>query len=143
MNIAQLIADRDLAQVTTCNVDMTVRDVVALLADRRIGALPVLQGKQVVGIFSERDLIYRIADMGADCLDRPVGEIMTAPAVTVHPQETVLDALSLMTRRRIRHLPVVDNMGMCGFISIGDLVKSRLDEARHETEAMRNYIQSS
>ncbi len=143
MDIAQLIADRDPAQVFTCHVDMLVRDVVGLLAERRIGALPVMRGAEVAGIFSERDLIYRVAEIGPECLDRPVGEVMTAPAITVEASESVLGALGLMTRRRIRHLPVVDGGRMCGFISIGDLVKSRLDEIHHEAEAMRMYIQSA
>lgn len=143
MEIAKLIADRDPADVIICTVDMVVRDVVALIAEKRIGALPVMDGAMVAGIFSERDLIYKIAQSGEACLDRPVGEIMTAPAITVSAHETVLDALGLMTRRRIRHLPVVDEGAMRGFISIGDLVKSRLDEVRHEAEAMRSYIQSA
>lgn len=142
MEISHLIANRDTGQVVTCDVNMPVRDVITLLAERRIGALPVLCGGEVVGIFSERDLIYRVAEAGSDCLDRPVGDVMTAPAITVSPRETVLNALGLMTRRRIRHLPVVDGNQMCGFISIGDLVKSRLDEIGHEAEAMRHYIQS-
>lgn len=143
MEIAKLIAARDPADIIHCPVDMKVREVVALLAEKRIGALPVIDGQMVVGIFSERDLIYRIAEMGEACLDRAVGDVMTAPAITVGAHETVLDALGLMTRRRIRHLPVLEGGAMRGFISIGDLVKSRLDEVRHEAEALRNYIQSA
>lgn len=143
MEIAKLISGRDPADIIHCTVDMKVRDVVALLAGKRIGALPVIEGKMVVGIFSERDLIYRIAEMGEACLDRAVGDVMTAPAITVGAHETVLDALGLMTRRRIRHLPVLEDGAMRGFISIGDLVKSRLDEVGHEAEALRNYIQSA
>ena len=143
MEIAKLIAGRNPADIIHCTIDMKLRDVVALLAEKRIGALPVIEGKMVVGIFSERDLIYRVAEMGETCLDRAVGDVMTAPAITVGARETVLDALGLMTRRRIRHLPVLEGGAMCGFISIGDLVKSRLDEIRHEAEAMRQYIQSA
>lgn len=143
MDIAKLIASRDPAEIIHCTVDMKVRDVVVMLAEKRIGALPVMDGAKVAGIFSERDLIYRIAELGEACLDRHVGDVMTAPAITVSASETVLDSLALMTRRRIRHLPVVDDGAMAGFISIGDLVKSRLDEVRHEAEAMRNYIQSA
>lgn len=143
MQIAKLIAERDPADIIHCTVDMPVREVVALLAGKRIGALPVMNGSMVAGIFSERDLIYRVAEMGEKCLDCRVGEVMTAPAITVGAQETVLDALALMTRRRIRHLPVLEDGAMCGFISIGDLVKSRLDEVRHEAEALRTYIQSA
>jgi CBS domain-containing protein len=68
---------------------------------------------------------------------------MTSPAITVDQRTTILDALALMTRRRIRHLPVVDGEAMCGFISIGDLVKARLEAIQHEAEAMREYIQTA
>ncbi|WP_209349059.1 CBS domain-containing protein [Pontixanthobacter sp. CEM42] len=143
MDISQLIADRAAADVYTCDVNDRVRQVVAMLAEKRIGALPVMQGGQLAGIFSERDLIYRMADEGAACLEKSVGEVMTAPAITVESSSTVIEALGLMTRRRIRHLPVTENGAMCGFISIGDLVKSRMDEIAGEAEAMRNYIQTA
>lgn len=111
-----------------------------MLAERRIGALPVMQDS-LAGIFSERDVIYRLHEFGPAVLERPVGDVMTAPAVTVTTDTTVLAALSLMTRRRIRHLPVVDAGRMAGFVSIGDLVKYRIDKIRSEAEAMRSYIQ--
>ena len=143
MEISQLIADRAAADIITCDVNDRVRQVVATLAEKRIGALPVMQGGQLAGIFSERDVIYRMADEGAACLEKSVGEVMTAPAITVDIDAKVDDALGMMTRRRIRHLPVVDNGAMCGFISIGDLVKSRMDEVERDAEAMRNYIQTA
>lgn len=142
MQISQLIAERAGSDIITCDAGTPVKDVVAMLARKRIGALPVMQGGQIAGIFSERDLIYRMADEGSACLDKTVGEVMTAPAITVDISAKVIEALALMTRRRIRHLPVVDGTVMCGFISIGDLVKSRIDEVEHEAEAMRNYIQT-
>ncbi|MBD3729841.1 MAG: CBS domain-containing protein [Sphingomonadales bacterium] len=140
MQIAQLIASRPSADIVTCHPDMQLREAVALIAQKRIGALPVVDGGQVVGIFSERDVLYRLAAEGEACLSRSVGEVMTAPAISVDPSSSVLQALALMTRRRIRHLPVVDGTAMCGFISIGDLVKSRIDEIESEAEAMREYI---
>ena len=124
-------------------MDAPVREAIALLASKRIGAVPIMEGGRIVGIFSERDVIYRLADEGDACLERPIGEVMTAPAITVERSATVLDALALMTKRRIRHLPVVDGETMCGFISIGDLVKARLDEIQHEAEAMREYIRTA
>ncbi|QYU69479.1 CBS domain-containing protein [Leptolyngbya sp. 15MV] len=140
MKIAQLIANRASTDVIACDAQAKVADVIALLAEKRIGALPVVEAGQVAGIFSERDVVYRMAQEGAACLERRVGEVMTAPAITVSPDTQVLEALGLMTRRRIRHLPVVDGETMCGFISIGDLVKSRIDEIAQEAEAMRSYI---
>lgn len=143
MNIAQLIANRPSADILSCDVDMTMRDAIAIIAGKRIGALPVMENGAVAGIFSERDVIYRVADSGGDCLDYRVGDVMTAPPITVTTDTSVDQALALMTKRRIRHLPVVDGDVMCGFISIGDLVKSRMDEVEHEAEAMRNYISTS
>ncbi|MDE8651758.1 CBS domain-containing protein [Novosphingobium album (ex Liu et al. 2023)] len=140
MTIGRLIEGRD-AAVLTCHVTTTVRDAAAMLAERRIGALPVMQGESLAGIFSERDVIYRLHEFGPAVLERPVGDVMTAPAVTVTTDTTVLAALSLMTRRRIRHLPVVDEGRMAGFVSIGDLVKYRIDKIESEAEAMRSYIQ--
>ncbi|MDG5752035.1 CBS domain-containing protein [Qipengyuania sp. XHP0211] len=140
MDIGSLIADRRSSDVISCSVDGQVREAVRLLASKRIGALPVMEGGKVVGIFSERDVIYRLAEEGDACLARPVGDVMTSPPITVDRATKIDQALALMTKRRIRHLPVLDGDTMCGFISIGDLVKSRFDEVQHEAEAMRDYI---
>jgi len=120
-----------------------VRDVISMLAQRRIGCVPVLLDGNVAGIFSERDVIYRLGSEGVSMLDRPVSEVMTSPAVLTGSDTTVLAALSMMTKRRIRHLPVVDGDALVGFVSIGDLVKYRIDRIESEAAAMRNYIQSA
>ena len=143
MNIGNLIEGRASSDIVSCTVDQTMRDVVALLADRRIGALPVMQQGRVAGIFSERDVLYCLAKEGAAALDRPVREAMTAPAITVDRMTEIDDALALMTRRRIRHLPVLDGKTLCGFISIGDLVKSKIDQVESEAAQMRQYIQTA
>lgn len=143
MTIARLIEGRDAAATITCDASTSVRDAVALLAEKRIGALPVIRGGEVAGIFSERDVIYQLRDHGPAMLDKRVGDVMTAPAVTVTPDTDVIAALSLMTRRRIRHLPVVRGDRMVGFISIGDLVKHRIDAIETEAEQMRAYIQTA
>jgi CBS domain-containing protein len=139
MTIGRLIADRD-GTVLTCSIETIVSDAVAMLADRRIGALPVTEGGALAGIFSERDVIYGLRDKGPAFLSMTVGEVMTAPAISVEPETSVLAGLSLMTRRRIRHLPVVSAGTMVGFISIGDLVKHRIDQIQSEANAMRDYI---
>lgn len=123
--------------------DAPVSAVVALLAEKRIGAVPVIEHGKVCGIFSERDVIYGLAKEGAAILERKVSEVMTAPAVTVSPDSAIMAGLSMMTRRRIRHLPVVDGDAVIGFVSIGDLVKYRIDKIEAEAEAMRSYIQSA
>lgn len=141
MDIATLIRDRDATDIVSCEVSTPVHDAIRLLAEKRIGALPVVENGAVVGVFSERDVIYRLAAEGEACLSRPMGEVMTSPAITVELETNLLEGLALMTRRRIRHLPVVDEGKLVGFISIGDLVKTRLEEIQHEAEAMRDYIQ--
>ena len=143
MDIAHVLARSEIAEVIVCDADIPMRDAVALLAQRRIGAMPVMQNGAVAGIFSERDVIYCLEAEGAASLAKPVREVMTAPAITASPDTRVEDALELMTRRRIRHLPVVEGHTMCGFVSIGDLVKAQLDAVAHEAEAMRVYIQTA
>jgi CBS domain-containing protein len=142
MTIARMIAGRS-GEIISCPSTTSVGDAVKLLAEKRIGALPVMDGGKVVGIFSERDVVYQLAAHGAAMLAKSVGEVMTAPAITVDPSSGVLDALGLMTRRRIRHLPVVESGSVKGFVSIGDLVKYRIDHIVAEAEAMRSYIQSA
>lgn len=142
MTIAAILRGKGQDVVSVTPGD-TVRAAVALLAERRIGAVPVMDGDVVAGIFSERDVIYCLKDGDTAVLDRPVGEVMTAPAVTVTPDDAVLGALSLMTRRRIRHLPVLDRGRVVGVVSIGDLVKFRIDKVEADAEAMRSYIQQA
>lgn len=139
MSISTIIANRD-HTIVSCTPKDTVQTAAALLADKRIGALPVLDGDGIAGIFSERDLLYCIARDGAEVLPRPVGEVMTSPAITIDRDTDVLKALSLMTRRRIRHLPVMEGEKMVGFVSIGDLVKYRMERIEAEAEQMRDYI---
>lgn len=141
MTIGRIIEGR--TDVVTCDITTTVREAVAILAERRIGAVPVMENGEIAGIFSERDVIYRLSEIGAGVLDMPLGHIMTASPVTVETDTSVIAALSLMTRRRIRHLPVLSGTDMIGFVSIGDLVKHRIDMIEHEAAAMRDYIQTA
>lgn len=143
MTIARITAQRSAADIISCDATMQVRDVVRLLASKRIGAVPIIEDGNLVGIFSERDVIYRLAEEGEVCLSRPVSEVMTAPPITVEESAKIDDALGLMTRRRIRHLPVLQDGALKAFISIGDLVKTKMDEVEHEAEAMRSYIQTA
>ncbi len=142
MTIARILENRE-SSLASCSTGETVREAAEMLAERRIGALPVFESGRIAGIFSERDLLYCIAREGATVLERQVGEVMTAPAITVEADTPVLDALQLMTRRRIRHLPVVQNEQVLGFISIGDLVKYRMDKLETERSQMREYIQTA
>jgi CBS domain-containing protein len=142
MTVAAILSGKG-REVVSITAHQNVTDAVALLAERRIGAVPVMDGTSVVGIFSERDVIYALSSHGGKALDLKVGDVMTSPAITVGPDEAAIGALSLMTRRRVRHLPVVEGGRIIGLVSIGDLVKYRIDRIEADAEAMRSYIQSA
>lgn len=140
MNIEAILRTKG-AEVVTVDCDTLLGEAVGLLAERRIGALPVMKDGSVVGIMSERDVIYCLRRHGPEILDWPVERAMTAPAITAEPAMPVLAGLSLMTERRIRHIPVIDGGRLVGMVSIGDLVKYRMDRIEEEAAALRNYIQ--
>ena len=142
MTIARVIQGRS-TTIESCETTTPVHEAIGHLAQKRIGALPVFEGGSLAGIFSERDVIYGLAREGAAFLDHTVGEVMTAPAVTATPETPVLEALGLMTRRRIRHLPIEQSGAVIAFVSIGDLVKHRIDGIQSEAEALRAYIQTA
>ena len=142
MTIAAIL-DRKGREVVSVDSDAPVREAVRLLAEHRIGAVVVMEGETVAGILSERDLVYCIAREGAAALDLPVARMMTAPVITVEPSVNALAALSNMSKRRIRHLPVVEGEKLAGLVSIGDLVAWRIRKIEDEAEAMRAYIQGA
>lgn len=142
MTIQAILADKG-RDVATIGPDERMSEAVAKLGAKRIGALPVVEDGRVLGIISERDLIYCLKDHGSETLQWPVSRAMTSPAVTVGPATPVLSAMAMMTQRRIRHLPVVSGGDLVGIVSIGDLVKYRMERIEEEAEAMRAYIQSA
>ncbi len=142
MTIAAVLRTKG-SDVETISAGARLADAVAKLGERRIGALPVVEAGEIVGIISERDVIYSLRDQGAEVLDWPVVRVMSSPAITATPDTEVLQALALMTQRRIRHLPIVDGGALLGIVSIGDLVKHRMERIEAEAEAMRSYIQSA
>lgn len=142
MTIARLIEQRA-QEIIHCQPGDTVREAARMLAEKRIGALPVMADGAVVGIFSERDLLYSVAKTGGDTLDQPISDVMTAPAITIDVSENALSALALMTRRRIRHLPVLDDGKLVAFVSIGDLVKFRIEMVEAEAKQLRDYIRTA
>ena len=142
MTIALVLREKGSA-VETIAADATVFDAVRRLGEKRIGALPVLEGGRIAGIMSERDVIYCLREHGPEVLDWPVSRVMSSPAITADSKTEVLTALALMTQRRIRHLPVVEGGEICGLVSIGDLVKHRMERIEAEAEAMRTYIRSA
>ena len=142
MTIAAILSNKG-SDVATIGAQDRVSAAVDTLGGLRIGALPVVEGNEIVGIMSERDVIYCLRDHGAEVLGWPVSRVMTSPAITADPSTGVLSVLALMTERRIRHVPVVDGGRLIGIVSIGDLVKYRMDRIEAEANAMRSYIQSA
>lgn len=142
MTIAAILSGKG-PDVVTVAADATVAAVVSVLVERRIGAVPVLDGGTIVGIVSERDIVRALGEAGTGgpaLPGRPAAEIMTAPVITIRPGNSVVGALALMTDRRIRHLPVVDRDRLVGMVSIGDLVKRRIAEAEREATELKEYI---
>jgi CBS domain-containing protein len=127
--------------VYTISPATSVAQAAAQLSTRRIGSLVVVDKHgDVAGIVSERDIVRALAQFGDLALDRDVGEIMTRDVVTCDPDDSIDAIMAAMTRGRFRHVPVVKHGELYGLVSIGDVVKARLEEQAHETEALRAYI---
>lgn len=122
---------------------MTIREVAALLHDNRIGAVLVCESGTIRGIVSERDIVAGLHRHGAGVLDATAATIMSAPVVSAAPSTTVVAAMGVMTNRRIRHLPVIEDGTLLGLVSIGDLVKQRIEDAEAEANALKDYIASA
>ena len=142
MTIAAILASKG-AEVATIASDAPLSAAVDELGGRRIGALLVIDAGEVKGIMSERDVIYCLREHGSQVLDWAVSRAMSTPVTHVTPDTEVLSAMALMTQQRIRHLPVIEGGQLKGIVSIGDLVKYRIDRIEQEAEAMRAYIQSA
>jgi CBS domain-containing protein len=126
--------------VFTVTPQETIAEVAALLHSRRVGALVVMEAGAVAGIVSERDLVRALAGQGASALQQPVSSCMTADVLFADPGETIDSLLARMTDRRIRHLPVCVSQRLVGIVSIGDLVKWKIDEVQAEAEGLKAYI---
>lgn len=142
MNIAAILKQKGDKVVSVGPNDMTL-EVARSLTEHRIGAALVRgPAGEVLGIVSERDIVRGMAGHGQGTSQLPVERLMTRDLVTVTPQTLVTEALSMMTRRRVRHLPVLDDGRLAGMVSIGDLVKARIEEAEHEAEELKHYVVS-
>jgi CBS domain-containing protein len=140
MNVEAILRNKGRA-VATIEPEQTIAAAIAVLRANNIGALVVsADGEHVDGIISEREIVHGLADRGGALLSLSVAETMTRPAVTCAPADSVADLMAEMTNRRIRHLPVVDDGRLGGIVSIGDLVKSRLDEIEYEALSLRSFI---
>lgn len=140
MNVETILRAKGRA-VATIRPDQTVGAALDELISRNIGALVVSEdGGSVDGIISERDIVHGLADRGADLLSLRISEVMTGGVVTCEPSDTIEQLMAEMTNRRIRHFPVVSDGRLCGIISIGDVVKNRLDEVEYEARSLRSFI---
>ncbi|MGK5110659.1 MULTISPECIES: CBS domain-containing protein [unclassified Geodermatophilus] len=142
MHIRQVLRRKG-SEVATVEASASVREALALLAEHRVGALVVSgDGKTVEGIVSERDVVRALHDRGAELLTDPVSSLMTADVHTCVPSSGVEDLARTMTDHRVRHVPVVDGGVLVGIVSIGDVVKARLDELEEERAKLVDYIQT-
>ncbi|SJZ50640.1 CBS domain-containing protein [Consotaella salsifontis] len=138
------ILERKGRDVVTMQPTATLAEAAQLLAQKRIGAVVLLDGDgKVNGILSERDIVRLIGTKGISALEEPVSKVMTLKVVTCPENTTVIEAMEIMTERRFRHLPVIEEGKLVGLVSIGDIVAERIARAEQEAEDIRNYIATS
>jgi CBS domain-containing protein len=143
MNVETILKTKGRAVVTIAR-EATIAQAVALLTDRGIGAIVVSDEEgAVAGILSERDIVHALAERGPSLLTLPVSALMTRHVFTCRPDDGIAELMSEMTKRRIRHLPVVEGGRLAGIVSIGDVVKNRLDEVESEASSLRQFITSA
>lgn len=122
---------------------LTVAGVAAVLAEKNIGAVLVLDGDRLSGILSERDIVRAMARQGAAALDLPASALMTRKLVTGTPDTSIEQAMEMMTSGHFRHLPILAEGRLIGLVSIGDVVKARIEQSQHEVESLRTYVTGS
>ncbi|HST75356.1 MAG TPA: CBS domain-containing protein [Acetobacteraceae bacterium] len=128
-------------QVLSVNPTVTIAEVVDLLSQKRIGAVVVIDAAdQLLGIVSERDVMHSLAANGARTLEMSAGQLMTRVLHTVTPQTTEVEAMTMMTASRVRHLPVIEHGTLIGMISIGDVVKARIMQQDQEVDSLKAYV---
>lgn len=139
VRVRQLLARKG-NKVWSIEDEDPVLEAIQLMADKHIGALPVLRNGELVGVISERDYARKVILLGRSSAETPVWQIMSSPVVTVGPDEGVRQCMEIMTHRRIRHLPVVEEGRMIGMISIGDLVRTVIEEQDQTIEQLEKFI---
>jgi CBS domain-containing protein len=130
-------------QIMSVEPDATMSAAVKLLGEKKIGAVLVMNQSRLEGILSERDIVRVLSERGAAVLDEPVSNVMTRKVVTCKETDTVAELMETMTTGKFRHLPVLENGKVVGLISIGDIVKRRVQEYENEQEALRDYIKTA
>ena len=140
-NTVKAILDLKGRNVITASPNMTVAEAAKIISEKRIGAIVIVgMENRISGIFTERDVVHAIAKSGKDCLDQPVGSVMTSKVYRCNEDTTVNELMELMTRRRFRHVPVEANGKLAGIVSIGDVVKTRIAQVEQEAEQIKAYI---
>jgi CBS domain-containing protein len=139
VTVRQLLGQKG-HEVWSIDVEEPVLEAIQLMADKHVGALPVTRNGELAGVISERDYARKVILMGRSSAETPVWQIMSSPVVTVGPDQDVRQCMELMTHRRIRHLPVVENGRMIGVISIGDLVRAVIEEQEHTIKQLERFI---
>ena len=139
VRVRQLLRQKG-AEVWSVDAEEPVLGAIQIMADRHIGALPVTRNGELVGVVSERDYARKVILLGRSSAETPVWQIMSSPVVTVTPEQDVRQCMQLMTDRRIRHLPVMEEGRMIGMISIGDLVRAVIDEQDQTIQQLERFI---
>lgn len=139
MHVQAILGNKG-SQIVSIASDATIQEACRLLAEHRIGAVLILESGRVAGVFSERDVVRAVAQHGERALQIPLSEVMSRNVLTCKPEDSVDDVMAVMTARRVRHLPVLEGDNLVGIVSIGDVVKYRLDEAALEVDSLREYV---
>ena len=139
LRVTHLLAGKG-KDLWSVDAEQPVLEAIQIMADRRIGALPVMRAGELVGVVSERDYARKVILLGRSSAETPVWQIMSSPVITVGPGETVRRCMEIMTERRIRHLPVVEGGVTVGMISIGDLVRAVIEEQKETIEQLEKFI---
>ena len=135
--VGDLVRGRDVYYVRD---GQTVREVARYMTERRVGAVVVMSGDRLAGILSERDIVGALARHGERAISMTAGELMTRPVQSCRPEDTIEQVMQVMTKRRFRHLPVLEDGQLTGIISIGDVVKSSLDQLQFERDQLDSYV---
>lgn len=141
MSVQAILANKG-TEVATAGPDTPLKTIAAELAERKIGALVIVDGDRVCGIVSERDLVRHIASNGGAALEMAVSQCMTAKVISCEPADTIDTVMEKMTSGRFRHLPVISDGQLAGIVSIGDVVKRKIEQTERDAEELKRYIAS-
>ena len=142
MQNVQQILDQKGRRIVSATPSASVREVIGLMAEHNIAAVLIMKGGELLGIITERDYARKVVLLGRTSAETPVSEIMTSPVISVSPNESAQKCMSLMTEKKCRHLPVLDNGEVVGMVSIGDLVKAVIQDQQIEIQQLQQYISS-